>query len=296
MQPDTYTVKVVGNCRIHADVYQPSDGGVHPGVVWLHGGALIFGSRSRLHPAQRALYLQAGYSVVAMDYRLAPETRLPEIIEDLRDAFRWLRDEGPERLRVDPRRLAVVGHSAGGYLALMAGFTVQPRPQAVVAFYGYGDIVGAWYSRPDPFYCQWPLVSPTEAQAVIGSQPISGAVDQQNEDRFRFYLYCRQRGLWLQKVVGCDPEAGLAAFEPFRPVSHVTSDYPPTLLLHGDHDTDVPYEQSVLMAARLADAGVDHELVTIPNGGHGFDQDMGSPEVVGAFQRVLEFLQRCVGA
>ncbi|MBI2942046.1 MAG: prolyl oligopeptidase family serine peptidase [Chloroflexi bacterium] len=75
-----------------------------------------------------------------------------------------------------------------------------------------------------------------------------------------------------------------------RPILHVTRDYPPTLLLHGDQDTDVPYEQSVTMAARLAEAEVAHELVTIPGGGHGFDRELERPQVAGAFHRVLTFL------
>jgi acetyl esterase/lipase len=65
-------------------------------------------------------YLAAGYTVVAIDYRLAPETKLPGILEDVQDAYGWLRKTATE-LRIDPTRIGIVGHSAGGYLALMAG-------------------------------------------------------------------------------------------------------------------------------------------------------------------------------
>ena len=111
--------------------------------------AMLFSRRgqvARRRRNQRDLYLQAGYAVFAVDYRLAPETRLAEIVGDVRDALGWLRGEGARRLRIDPKRLAVVGHSAGGYLALMAGCVARPRPQALVAFYGYGDIIGEWYA------------------------------------------------------------------------------------------------------------------------------------------------------
>jgi len=63
-------------------------------------------------------------------------------------------------------------------------------------------------------------------------------------------------------------------------------------LLHGDHDTDAPYEQSVLMASALQAAGVAHALITIANGDHGFDQQMNLPEVANAFGRVRAFLRR----
>jgi dipeptidyl aminopeptidase/acylaminoacyl peptidase len=67
------------------------------------------------------------------------------------------------------------------------------------------------------------------------------------------------------------------------------------LLLHGDKDTDVPYEQSVVMAEALARAGVEHQLLTIPDGGHGFDYRMEDPVVTGAFEQVLAFLKQHVG-
>ena len=106
----------------------------------------------------------------------------------------------------------------------------------------------------------------------------------------RYYLYCRQQGLWPKEVLGRDPDKQPCDFDPFCPVRNVTAGYPPTLLLHGDEDTDVPYEQSVLMADTLACAGVEHQLLTVPGGGHGFDGRMDEPVVSAAFETVLCFL------
>jgi acetyl esterase/lipase len=228
--------------------------------------------------------------VVSIDYRLAPETLLPAIIEDLRDAFRWVRVEGPILFDVDPRRIAVVGHSAGGYLSLMAGWCVTPHPRAVVAFYGYGDIIGDWYSKPDPFYCQQPAVSREEAYKDIGRLPIASA--QGARAASPIYLYCRQNGLWPNVVAGWDPVESPEAFVPYCPVHNVGPDYPPTLLLHGDEDTDVPYQQSVMMSQTLSARSIEGDLITIRGGGHGFDRDTDLPEVRDAFQAVLVFLQR----
>ena len=66
--------------------------------------------------------------------------------------------EGPSLFGVDGTRLTVAGSSAGGYLTLMSGFHVKPSPRALVAFWGYADITGSWYSRPDAFYNQQPAV------------------------------------------------------------------------------------------------------------------------------------------
>lgn len=290
----TYTCKTVGALPIRADVYRLPGDDVRPVIVWIHGGGLITGGRGGPALAQRKRYLDAGYAIVSIDYRLAPETKLPGIIEDVRDAIKWVRSKGPELYRIDPKRVAVVGHSAGGYLTLMAGFAVEPRPQALIAFYGYGDVDGDWYAKPDPFYRdKRRLVTREEAYKAIGTkETTSGGA----KGRGSFYLYCRQNGLWPREVAGYDPVKQPREFDRFCPVRNVTKDYPPTLLLHGDKDTDVPHAQSVAMAAELKRVGVVHEFISIKGGGHGFDgKGMQDAGVSAAFDRIEKFLRKHVG-
>jgi acetyl esterase/lipase len=283
----TYVYKTTGDLCIFADVYRKTDELVKPAILWIHGGALIGGNRRELNPVQAEKYLNAGYTIISIDYRLAPQVKLQKIIEDLKDAYRWVRTEGPKLFLIDPDRIAVVGHSAGGYLALMAGFVLKPSPRAVVSFYGYGDIAGEWYSRPDPFYNRQPLVSKEEAYKAVGTRIIS---DDMYGNRMQFYLYTRQNGLWPLEVVGHDPDREPRVFDSLCPIRNVTKDYPPTLLLHGDKDTDVPIEQSILMAKELEHQGIQHELITMPGRGHAFIAIMGDPEVAATFDRVLKFL------
>jgi acetyl esterase/lipase len=292
--PKTYTYKRVNACQIRADVYRPENAGSPtPGIVHIHGGCLMYGSRQGIQPAQLALYLEAGYTVITIDYRLAPETQLPGIIEDLQDAIAWVRSAGPRLLAVDPHRIAVVGHSAGGYLALMAGCCVEPRPQAIVSFYGYGDIVGDWYSQPDPFYNQQPLVSEEESGRWLPGPVISEPYEGRGKDKL--YLWCRQNGCWPQVVGGHDLMENSGFFAQYCPLQNVDKNHPPTLFLHGDNDTDVPYQQSVLMADELSRHGVENRLMTMAGFGHGFDRDIGSPAVANAFAHVLAFLARHSG-
>lgn len=269
---------------------QPAGPTPVPAIIYIHGGCLIYGSRKEINQKQLELYLEAGYAVVSIDYRLAPESKLPEIIEDLRDAFRWARTAGAELCSLDPQRIAVVGHSAGGYLALMSGVCVVPSPEAIVSFYGYGDIVGEWYSQPDPFYCTQAAVSEEESGRLKTGPILSEPYEGRGKDKL--YLYYRQRGLWPQEVGGHDPKKEASFFSPFCPIQNVSADHPPTLLLHGDQDTDVPYEQSARMAEELARQKVKHALIRMPKCGHGFDEDMEDPLVREAFNKVLSFLDR----
>jgi acetyl esterase/lipase len=267
----TYTFKTVGDLMIQADVYRADDTKVRPVVVWIHGGALIMGNRKSVPQNLLDLCRAEGYALVSIDYRLAPEVKLPEIIADVEDAFRWLRGAGAKEAHLDAERIVVTGGSAGGYLTLMTGVVVRPRPKALVAYWGYGDVDGEWYTTPSEFYRkQLPLIDKAEAYKDIGARVITGSEDGVDfKARGRFYHYLRQNGLWTKEVTGFDPATQKARLDPYCPVRNVSAEYPPTLLVHGTADTDVPYQLSADMAKELARFKVPHELVTVTGAGHG---------------------------
>ena len=294
LDPQTCVYKTVDGCDIRADAYLPPGGagnGPAPVVVWLHGGALMWGSCTYMtRDEQVALYTRAGYAFVAMDYRLAPETPLPDIVADVCDGLAWVRGEGAARFGFDPARVGVVGHSAGGYLALMSGIAATPPPHAIVSLYGYGDILAPWYTEPSAFHLQGARVPEADARAAVGGPAKSIA----GRDRALFYLYCRQTGTWPREVSGFDPAKERGRIEALCPERRATAAYPPTLLLHGDADTDVPHEQSIAMAHALRAAGVANELLILKGYGHVFDDHFDQPDVVRAFDTVLRFLHKHV--
>ena len=292
----TRTYKTTPTLDLQLDIHEVDEPTTTPKpvIVWIHGGALIMGTRTRISPTHLNGYLNAGFAVISIDYRLAPETKLPAIVEDVEDAIDWIRTTGASEFNLDPARLAVIGHSAGGYLTLLTGHRIDPAPNALVAYYGYGNLVGDWYSQPDPFYStEYDLFTKEQAHAAVGNgdqEVTDGSKDPRRRD---FYLWCRQNGYWPEKVGGHNPITESDLFTPYSPEENVTKNYPPTLLIHGNNDTDVPYEQSVLMTSKLKAANIQHGFITIENGPHGFDnnpESANTPQVIVAFEKVIEFL------
>jgi acetyl esterase/lipase len=271
-------------------------------IVWIHGGALITDNRDLEKPEDITRLLLAfakaggalitdnrdlenredvarfllafakaeGCAVVSIDYRLAPETKLPEIISDIEEAFRWPAGDGAKQFHLDPRRIVVVGESAGGYLTLVTGYRVRPKPKALVALYGYGDLIGDWSSKPNP-YPGYNLrkISREEAESQTDGTVISDS-DKRKGDGGLIYMYYRQNGLWPEEVSGIARSTIADKATPFEPIRNVTSHWPPTLLIHGTRDTDVPYEESELMAKKFKQKGVPFTFIPIDHGEHGF--------------------------
>jgi acetyl esterase/lipase len=276
--------------KIEADAYRPDGTDLRPVLVWIHGGALIVGSKAQVPKNLLGLCTKEGWILLSLDYRLAPEVKLPEITEDLKDAFRWLHDEGPKVLHADTSRIVVAGGSAGGFLTMLSGAIVKPRPAALVAYWGYGDIDGEWtrtksLNHGDP-------IGRREAEAGVNRGSVLTNTDDPAAAKARggYYRHLRQTGGWSFGVTGVDAAKEPGMLDRFCPVRQVTGDYPPILMIHGTEDTDVPYACSADMARELTRHGVQHELIAIRGAEHGLRD--GDPKAVAdANERAVQFIR-----
>ena len=286
----TVTYKQAGDLAIKADIYATPATQPRPAVVWIHGGGLIVGHREQVSAQVRDFAFANGFVLVSLDYRLAPETKLPAILDDLDDAFRWLRKEGATQFHIDPERIAVTGGSAGGFLTLATGFRVKPAPRVLLAFWGYGELLSDWASAPSPHpRHNQRKITDEEAARQTNGQPVADSRDRQG-DGGALYLHGRQTGGWAQDVSGLDPRRDAEKLIPLLPLRNVTAQYPPTVLVHGTADTDVPFEQSQLMAREFEKHGVRHVLLSVEGGEHGLGG--GKPEdIADAYRKAFEFVK-----
>lgn len=269
----TFCFKVVDGLELMIDAYLPE----HPNggaVLFYHGGAAILGKREDI--MGQDLYLERGYVFLSPDYRLAPEVKLPTLVEDTEDAYRWVMEKGPELLGIDPQRIALSGCSFGGYLSLLLGSRLSPKPACVISLSGYGDLMGKMYAKPDAFYQETEKAyTEEEALAKYAPAPLLGSNDM---TRNAIYHRARQHGTWNQVVAGMDPVADFYDLLPYCPVRVMSCDTPPTFIVHGTADTDVSYAQAVQTDAMLQAQGVPHVFISLSCGhgvyGEGADEAM----------------------
>jgi len=286
-QPEKVTVvyKKAGGVDIKAAVFADSAPAPRPAAVWIHGGGLINGHREQLFAFTN------GYVLVSLDYRLAPETKLPAILSDIEDALRWLRIDGAKQFNVDPKRIAVTGGSAGGFLTLAAGYRVQPPPRVLLAFWGYGDLLGDWAAAPSPHARHNQKKVSAEEAAKQGSGPAVADSRDRKGDGGAIYIYGRQTGEWPKLVSGFDPRREPEKFTSLLPLKNVRAKFPPTALVHGTSDTDVPFEQSQLMVREFEKHGVKFEFHAIAGAEHGLAGG-NADEIDDAYRKAFEFVKR----
>lgn len=294
----THVYKSASGVDIAIDVYGENKGERNPAVVFVHGGGLILGSRRALLPAHIQAFTDAGFVFTSIDYRLAPEARLPEIVSDLNDAWAWLVSHASQ-LGINRERVVLFGHSAGGFLALLGGCQLSPRPAAVISVAGYGRLRTEAFMNPSRHYLDhFNAADEATALSAVGTTVMSeggpGDSIQWFTGRGNYYLYCRQRGLWLSAITDHDPNDH-GWYARYEPILKMTHEYPPTLLLHGEPDTDVGFEESVQVQRTLRAAGVECELLSDPGWGHAFIYMTDEPTVQTALSRIVGFASRHAG-
>jgi acetyl esterase/lipase len=238
------------------DLYYPAASEAPlPVTMYVHGGGWSKGDKAEGAGAQEIPALQnAGFLVVSVNYRLAPEYPFPAMIQDIKCAVRYLRAQ-TSQYNLDPNRIGVWGGSAGGHLVNLLGTTDESVGFDVGEYLEYSSRVQAVVS----------MFGPTDltVQFEGGYEGASRVFD------------------------GFD--AALAS-----PVAYVSADDPPFLMLHGDTDKLVPIEQSQILLAALQSVGVPAELVTVINAGHSFKPVDGktiSPSRKEITQMVVEFFE-----
>jgi acetyl esterase/lipase len=248
------------------DVFTPKKDAAGIGVVLVISGG-FFSSHEAINPIFIRPLTDRGYTVFAVVHGSQPRFTVPEIIQDMKRAVRFIRYHAKD-YGIDPARVGIAGASAGGHLSLMLGTAGEngdpaakdpvdresSRVQAVACFFPPTDFLN--YGKPGN----------RKIRPIDHDPPYRAAFDYRELDK--------QSRLWVPIT---DPDRLSDIARQISPVYHVTPDDPPTLIIHGDKDTLVPLQQSELIVEKLKKGGVDTKLEVKKGAGHGWfglDKDL----------------------
>jgi acetyl esterase len=235
------------------DLHVPAGSGPFPTAIIVHGGGFNMGNKRTYVTPLFDLLTGAGFAWFTIDYRLAPENKFPAPAEDVEAAIRWVHANA-KKYRVDTKRIAIMGESAGGFLVGYVGthLTQSTQVAAVVDFYGPADLAAMEQQR------------------------------KANPERFdlaKMQSHAQRTGDFFG-VQSLDATAKAARQRALSPLYAAHAGMPPFLLIHGDADEQVPYQQSPSFCEAIKKAGSACTLLTIPGGRHGmgnWEKDTAAP-------------------
>lgn len=252
-------------------------------LIYFHGGGLLYGTRDDLPETYCELLVEKGYNLLTVDYPLAPEVKLPTIINSLKEAIDWFLKNYQTTLGLDCSDYFLFGRSAGGFLSyLLSARYSLPEQKGLISFYGYYDLTNPAFSQPSSYYNQFPKLAPLAAQALIQPKPISGI---SITERFSLYLSGRQFGNWLSYLVNTPSEK-----ETFSLTDTELAELPPTFLAHSSADQDVPVEVSRIASSNISTVTYE-EVEKLP---HDFDGDLTKKEGLQVYHTLIEWLDKIV--
>jgi acetyl esterase/lipase len=238
-------------------LYPESDSKTFPAVVYIHGGGWYTGSKGgeRTFNMLRR-FADAGYVVASIEYRLSDEAPFPAAVQDCKRAIQWLRAHAGE-YRIDPKRVGVIGVSAGGHLTAMLAVT---RPEDGLESEGSNESSAVQAAIPvaAPFELRIPVSMETpDRVAPMVAQFLGGPLGEKADEARRA-----------------------------SPVAYAHTQAAPMLIIHGTADKLVHLRQAKAMVAVLKKAQAPHEVLFVEGGKHG----MGVALEAASFEKVLTFL------
>ena len=235
--PDVAYREGISAWRMDIAVSESPGPSPRPVMLLIHGGGWVNGSKEKMVEHFCVPFLEHGFVVANVEYRLAGVATAPAAVNDVLNAAKWFHDHASQ-YKVDPNKIVVSGGSAGGHLALLVGMVPEGTDLGPV----------------------------TKIAAIVNFYGITDVADQLSGPNMRPYAVT-----WVP-----DSPDRLEIAKHVSPMTYVSKGLPPVLTLHGDADQTVPYEHGVQLTKALKQAGDKAELITVPGGKHGFTKEQAA--------------------
>jgi len=274
--------KVANGLEISFDLYLPTDAKAVPILLWFHGGGLLQGYRDKVAPHMLGSVEQHGHALISADYRLAPQVGVQDIFADVGDCISFIRqsdglvahlmatgDEGA----VDVTRLAVSGSSAGGYLALLAGLYIEPKPKVILPIYPITDPLGIFFTTSQPGSSKAGNVDAT-VQSYLDRTVAAVANNAPGSSRGNMYSHMLLHAN-LAELLHFEMEPGPqhnSSNDKWRVAKQIARRrLPPAYIIHGTADLDVGVEQADEVVGVMVGEGLEVRYERLDGKDHLYD-------------------------
>jgi acetyl esterase/lipase len=240
------------------DIFTPKENANGRGIIFCVSGGWI-SDKIMINPGFIQPLIDRGYVVFAVLHGAQPKFTIPEVLEDMHKAVRFIKHNA-KKYNVDPEKLGIAGGSAGGHLSLMQGNAFKAaEPNA-------GNLLDRHSTRVAAIACFFPptdfLNYGKEGLVQLGEGTLKGF-----RPPFDFWERDKETN---KLVVIANPEQRKSIGKEISPVYYVTKNSAPALIIHGDADTLVPLQQADLIVAKYKEVGVPCELIVKKGAGHGW--------------------------
>jgi acetyl esterase/lipase len=275
--PDRYEVHsnityvVSGNYSVKLDLHRPVQRvSKLPTLLYFHGGGWMGDfTKDRLNIVKCLPFLELGWAVVNADYRPSSVATAPAAVEDGLQALRWV-FRNAARYDLDLDRLVLMGHSAGGHLALTTGM-IPLQPTGLGAPAELEDMYGP---TPHKTNSPTPCAQPAAIINWFGITDVADLIAGPND-----------QGYAIKWIGNAANRVELA--RSVSPLTYVRADVPAVISIHGVDDCSVPHHHAIRLHESLQQVGVENKLVSIPGAGHGGFDLASTTE---AYEQIFAFL------
>lgn len=274
----SYIYDTIKGTDLHLHLYKSNHNRQEETIIYIHGGGFVYGSAHDLPDAYILQITQAGYDLILLEYPLAPEVKLGQILNSLESGVDWFITHALSKLDLKSTDYILFGRSAGAYLSALLSHRLQVKPKALWLFYGYYSLQEAAFRVPSRHYLQYPKIEDAVAKQLMQPKVL---VEGPKETRFSLYIYYRQSGKWIFDILEDSENPA-----DYSLTKEQLTKLPPAFLAASIGDADVPYRISKRMANTIPGA----HLETIDSNEHDFDRTTTDSIGKDIYFKALEWL------
>ena len=279
---EIFTFITKENIQVNMNLYMSKNNRRDITIIYFHGGGLLYGVRDDLPEIYINKFLNSGYDFLALDYPLAPESKLDVILKASYEEILYFLENHHSVFELETNRYILFGRSAGAYLCFMMCQRLIKNnavpPMAIISLYGYAKLDEIQFNTPSKHYNKLAQVPDESIEKIITDSPVTyGPMNL----RFSLYIKARQEGTWIKYICEKEDPAKYSLAE------EVLKNFPPTILAAATLDPDVPYKISKTLSKVIPNS----QLITIYEDVHDFDRDITKESGRLAYEEIRKWLE-----